>query len=123
MPQAARSAAKNEKPRAVAKDVTSYFLRLYVAGATGKSTQAIRMVKDLCALFPRGSCKFEVIDLELAAGLARKENIVAVPCLVRVQPPPRIMVVGLPKGTNRMLAKLGLPVLRNRPRKSKHART
>jgi len=79
-----------------------YLLRLYVAGSSPKSTQAIEIVKDLCASFPHGNFEYEVIDLHDVPGLAREENIVALPCLVKVHPAPRGTCVGVTADRNRM---------------------
>src|ERR1700747_1052160 len=113
MPRVRRSKTNDEEVSTVARGVTPYFLRLYVAGSTPKSTQAIQIVKDLCASFPRGRFKYEVIDLYQAPGLARQDNIVAVPCLVKVHPAPRRTFVGITENTNRMILKLGLPIRGN----------
>src|SRR5690349_14641499 len=73
MPRAGRSKANDEDPSTQAPGVAPYLLRLYVAGSTPKSTQAIQIVKSLCASFPRGRFKYEVIDLYQTPGLARQD--------------------------------------------------
>lgn len=110
MPRAGRSKANDEETSTEAPAVAPYLLRLYVAGSTPKSTQAIQIVKSLCASFPRGRFKYEVIDLYQAPGLARQDNIIAVPCLVKVHPEPRRAFIGMTGNTNRILLKLGLPI-------------
>lgn len=96
-----------------------YFLKLYIAGSTPKSTQAIEILKDLCAAFPRGEFEYEVLDLQEVPGLAQRENIIAVPCLVKVRPAPRGACVGLVADRNRMLVKLGLPVRHSENRRKR----
>jgi circadian clock protein KaiB len=110
MPRAGRSRANDEETSTVAPGIAPYLLRLYVAGSTPKSVQAIQIVKKLCASFPRGRFRYEVIDLYQAPGLARQDNIIAVPCLVKVHPGPRRAFIGITGNTNRMLLKLGLPM-------------
>lgn len=112
MPRATRSGANDEEASTVAPSATSYLLRLYVAGETPKSLQAIQTVKDVCVLFPRGRCKYEVIDLPLAPGLP-DDNVVAVPCFVKVHPLPRTSLIGITTDVTRMLLKLGLPTKRD----------
>jgi circadian clock protein KaiB len=119
MPRAIRSRARDEEASTVAPEVAPYLLRLYVAGSTPNSTQAIRIVRNLCASFPRGDCKYEVVDLHLTPGLARRDNVVGVPCLVKVQPAPRTVFIGITSNLNRMILKLGLPVRRNDRRATK----
>jgi len=110
MPRPARSKANDHQASAEVPGVAPYLLRLYVAGSTPRSTQAIESVKKLCASFPRGRFEYEVIDLYQAPALARQDNIVAVPCLVKVHPGPRRAFIGVTSNRNRMLLKLGLPI-------------
>lgn len=110
MPRAGQ-AKKNESelfgsvPRA-----TPYWLRLYVAGSSLKSTQAIQMVKRVASLFPEGRCKFEVVDLYQEPALAREDNVIAAPSLLKLEPPPRRAFIGISEDTNRVLHKLGIPI-------------
>jgi circadian clock protein KaiB len=71
-----------------------YVLRLYVAGATGRSREAILRVRRLCEAEPKGSCELEVIDVYQRPILARDGQIVATPTLVRERPPPVRRFVG-----------------------------
>ena len=110
MPRAGRSKAIEGKTYAAASRVMSYSLRLYIAGSSLKSTRAIQVVSDLCASLPRGLCKFEVIDLYQQPDLARQDNIIAVPSLVKIHPPPRRAFIGITEDKHRILRKLGIPV-------------
>ena len=94
-----------------AKSPLPYNLRLYVAGSNLKSAQAIKVVHRVCGMFPEGRCTAEVIDLYQHPELARQDNIIALPRLVRVQPLPRLSFVGSTQDTNRILQKLGIPAL------------
>jgi|SRR5581483_5809477 len=110
MPKAVR--AKDEEPHGngPAPGMTAYWLRLYVAGSSLKSSQAIQMVRRVASVFPDGRCKVEVIDLYQEPGLARQDNIVAAPSLIKVEPPPRRAFIGISDDTNRVLHKLGIPI-------------
>lgn len=110
MPKAVR--AKDDEPRTngPAPPITAYWLRLYVAGSSLKSSQAIQMVRRVASKFPKGCCKFEVIDLHQEPGLAQQDNIVAAPSLIRIEPPPRRAFIGITQDTNRVLHKLGIPI-------------
>ena len=110
MPPPGRSKANHHQASAGVPGVAPYLLRLYVAGSSPRSSQAIENVKKLCASFPRGRFEYEVIDLYQAPALARQDNIVAVPCLVKVHPGPRRAFIGVTSNRNRMLLKLGLPI-------------
>jgi circadian clock protein KaiB len=110
MPRAARAKESEAQRRSPATGATVYWLRLYVAGSSLKSAQAIQMVKKVAALFPEGRCNFEVVDLYQEPELARQDNIIAAPSLVKIEPPPRRAFIGLSEDVNRVLHKLGIPI-------------
>lgn len=114
-----QSAQLAHEPFAAASGVTPYLFRLYVAGSNLKSTQAIQIVRGLCALFPSGRCKLEVIDLYQQPEMARADNILAVPSLVKVDPPPRRAFIGITEDVPRILNKLGIPITPYVRRKAK----
>src|ERR1039458_9623089 len=59
-----------------------YVLRLFVAGATVRSRQAILRVRQLCEAELNGGCDLEVIDIYQQPALARDNQIVATPTLI-----------------------------------------
>jgi circadian clock protein KaiB len=69
-------------------------LRLFVAGATARSRQAILRVRKLCEAEPQGSCKLEVIDIYQLPNLARDYQIVATPTLIKELPRPVRRFIG-----------------------------
>jgi circadian clock protein KaiB len=71
-----------------------YVLRLFVAGATARSRQAVLRVRQLCAAEPKGNCKLEVIDIYQQPHLARENQIVATPTLVKEFPRPVRRFIG-----------------------------
>ncbi len=71
-----------------------YFFRLYVAGATDRSRQALRHVTRLCEAEFKGNYKLEVIDVYQRPELAREDQIVATPTLVKKQPRPVRRFIG-----------------------------
>jgi len=86
----------------------SYRLRLYVAGQTPKSITAIANLKRLCERELAGRYRIEVIDLLEHPHLARRDEILAVPTLVRRLPPPIRKVIGDLSNQERVLIGLGL---------------
>jgi circadian clock protein KaiB len=110
MAPAARAKAVDSQVYAAAIAIEPYALRLYVAGSNLKSTRAIQIVSDICASFPRGRCNLEVIDLYQQPDLARQDNIIGIPSLVKVHPPPRRAFVGITEDKQRILNKLGIPM-------------
>ena len=65
-----------------------YVLRLFVAGATDKSRQAVLRVRQLCEAELKGHGKLEVIDIYQQPKLARAKQIVATPTLIIEFPRP-----------------------------------
>jgi circadian clock protein KaiB len=71
-----------------------YVLRLFVAGATARSRQAVVRVRQLCKTELENNCKLDVIDIYQQPGLARDNQIVATPTLVIAFPRPVRRFIG-----------------------------
>jgi len=69
-------------------------LRLYVAGQTPKSLAALNNLKRICGQCRSGRWRIEVIDLLANPKLARRDQIIAIPTLVRNIPPPARKIIG-----------------------------
>jgi circadian clock protein KaiB len=85
-----------------------YELRLYVAGMTPRSSAAISAIKSICETHLTGHYDLEVVDLAAAPALARQEQIVAAPTLVKRLPLPLRRLVGDLSSTERVLHALDL---------------
>src|SRR5262245_5582947 len=79
---------------AVPADPDVWDLRLYVAGKTARSRAALENLKRLCQEHLPGKYRIEVVDLLAHPHLARADQIVAIPTLVRKQPSPVRKVIG-----------------------------
>jgi circadian clock protein KaiB len=84
-------------------------LRLYVAGQTPKSIAALANLKRLCEGHLAGRYRIEVVDLLSQPHMARRDDIVVVPTLVRQLPPPLRKIIGDLSNVERVL--VGLDVL------------
>ena len=83
------------RPRAPAPQKPEIWkLRLYVAGQTPKSIRAFSNLKVLCEEHLKGRYRIEVIDLMENPQLARGDQIVAVPTLIRKLPEPVRKIIG-----------------------------
>jgi len=71
-----------------------YVLRLFVAGATTRSRQAVLRVRELCETTLKGRVTLEVIDIYQQPGLARDDQIVATPTLIFQLPLPVRRFIG-----------------------------
>src|SRR5476651_1049495 len=83
-------------------------LRLYVAGQTPKSVTAFANLKKLCDEHLAGEFEIEVIDLIENPRLAKDDQIVAIPTLVRKLPQPIRKIIGDLSDTERTLVGLQL---------------
>lgn len=94
------------KRRPSSKGRKAWELRLYVAGQTPKSLAALANLKALCEEHLQGRYEIEVIDLLVNPQLARGDQIVAIPTLVRKLPPPLRKIIGDLSNTERVLVGL-----------------
>lgn len=86
---------KRRRPAPAAKPPADpYVLRLFVAGATARSRSAVLRVRELCAAEPAGGCRLEVIDIYQQPRLARANQIVATPTLIKEFPRPVRRFIG-----------------------------
>jgi circadian clock protein KaiB len=83
-------------------------LRLYVAGQTPKSIRAFANLKVLCEEHLKGRYQIEVIDLREHPQLARGDQIIAIPTLVRKLPVPVRTIIGDLSNSVRLLVGLDL---------------
>lgn len=86
----------------------AYVLRLYVTGLTQRSVEAIANVRQICQEQLDGRYDLEVIDVSQQPSLARSEQIVATPTLVKELPLPLRRLIGDLSDTERVLAGLDL---------------
>jgi circadian clock protein KaiB len=71
-----------------------YVLRLFVAGATARSRQAILRIRQLCEVELKDDCTLEVIDIYQQPQLARANQIIATPTLIKEFPRPIRRFIG-----------------------------
>ena len=85
-----------------------YVLRLYVTGMTPRSQQAIAAIKTICEKHLKGRYDLEVIDIYQNPILAKDQQIVAVPTLVKQLPLPLRRLIGNLSDEERVLVGLDL---------------
>ncbi len=98
---AAKASIKRAKPEQIE-------LRLYIAGQTPKSLLALSNLKNICEAHLRGKYQIEIIDLVKTPQLARGDQILAIPTLVRNLPMPIRKIIGDLSNTERVLVGLDL---------------
>jgi len=97
-----------DMPAAQSSKEQVYQLRLYVAGQTPKSVLAFTNLKQICEEHLHGRYEIEIIDLLHDPQLARGDQILAVPTLVRRLPEPIKKIIGDLSNTERVLVGLDL---------------
>jgi circadian clock protein KaiB len=106
-----RSAIK-KRPPAKRKRSEFYILRLYIAGQTPNSVVAIANLKKICEDKLRGRYRLEVVDLLKKPQLAKGDQIIAIPTLVRRLPPPVKKIIGNLSKTESVIVGLDLQPVR-----------
>jgi circadian clock protein KaiB len=86
-------------------------LRLYVAGQTPNSMAAFENLKRICETHLKGEYRIEIVDLLENPRLAKGDQIVAVPTLVRQLPPPVKKIIGNLASEERVLVGLDLQAI------------
>ncbi len=103
-----QTATQRAKAKAARKATEVWDLRLYVAGQTPKSITAFANLKRICEEHLAGRYNIEVIDLLKNPQLARGDQILAIPTLVRKLPAPLKKIIGDLSNEARVLVGLDL---------------
>jgi circadian clock protein KaiB len=101
------SVAKTRKDKRTLDKI--WDLKLYVMDGTLKSATAFTNITKICHDHLEGRCHIAVVDLEKRPGLAKENQIVAIPTLVKTFPLPMRRVIGDLSNTGRVVAGLDLP--------------
>lgn len=102
--------AKNTKVKKKANgaDGKEYILQLFVAGILPNSTRAIVNIKAICEKHLKGRYELEVIDIYQQPALALKEDVLAIPLLIKKFPRPEQRFIGDLSDTEKVLEGLNL---------------
>jgi circadian clock protein KaiB len=86
----------------------TYVLRLYITGMTPRSTRAIENIRAVCEEHLKGRYELEIIDIYQHPNLAKGEQIIAAPTLIKKLPVPLRRMVGDLSNKERVLLGLDL---------------
>lgn len=89
-------------------DTTAWRFRLYVAGQSPRSLYALANLRSLCERHLPGRYEIEIVDLVGQPALARRDDILAIPTVVRAQPEPVRRIIGDLSDADRAMTGLGL---------------
>ena len=87
---------------------SQYSLRLYVAGGTQNSAQAIANLSALCRQHLSGRHKLEIVDVTREPLRALDDGVLMTPMLVRLKPAPTAKIVGTLSDAGTVMEVLGL---------------
>lgn len=90
------------------RDTKEYVLRLFVTGATPNSVRALTNIKEICDQHLAGNYRLEIIDVYQQPDVAQREQLIALPLLVKKHPPPERKLIGDLSDTEKVLKILGL---------------
>jgi circadian clock protein KaiB len=103
-----RDPARNRGAKAPSRTPVQWDLRLYIAGRTARSAIALENLERICETHLRGKYRIEVIDVLRNPQLARGDQILALPTLVRKLPEPMKKIIGDLSHEERVLIGLDL---------------
>ena len=85
-----------------------YLLRLYVSGTTARSIEAISNIRRICEERLKDRFELEIIDTYQKPHLAKKDQVLALPTLIKELPPPLRRIIGDLSDKERVLVGLDL---------------
>lgn len=89
-------------------DADTYKLRLFITGASTNSTRAVINLKEICEKYLKQNYELEIVDIHQQPQLAQREEIVALPLLVKKAPGPERRLIGDMSNTAKVLRGLGI---------------
>jgi len=87
-----------------------YQLRLYIAGASPNSNRAINNIRIFCEENLKGRYELEIIDIYQQPQIASKDQVIALPLLIKSSPPPLKRLIGDMSDTARVIKGLDLDI-------------
>lgn len=90
-----------------------YVLRLYIIGTTAQSMRAVSNIRKICEENLEGRYKLDVVDITQHPALAKGEQIIAAPTLIKILPLPTRRFIGDMSQTERILVGLDLGKVRS----------
>lgn len=90
-------------------EMDSHFvLDLYIAGASANSVRAVANLREICEKYIKERYTLRVIDVHQEKSLAQKEQLVALPLLIKSRPSPERRLIGDMSDTQKVLKGLGI---------------
>src|SRR5215211_2769181 len=90
------------------ENTKEYVLRLFITGATPNSIRALTNIKQICEEHLKGRYSLEIIDVYKQSDIAEKEQLIALPLLIKKQPLPVKRMIGDLSDVQKVLKGLGI---------------
>ena len=91
----------------------AYLLKLYITGASPNSIKAVNNIKVICEKYLQHRYNLEIVDVYQEPQVAKTEQLVALPLLIRLFPLPVRRLIGNISNTHKVLEGLELPETKN----------
>jgi circadian clock protein KaiB len=101
---------KKEQAVKPTSEAPEYVLCLFITGATPNSMRAVNNIRTICEKHLGGRYSLQIIDVYQEVELAQKEQLIALPLLIKKFPLPERKLIGDLSQTEKVMAALGLPV-------------
>ena len=102
------SKQEDHSPGNDAEENVDYVLRLFVTGASPNSVRAVVNIRTICEKHLAGRYRLEIIDVYQQRELAQKEQLVALPLLIKTRPLPEKRLIGDFSDAGKVMQGLGL---------------
>ncbi len=93
---------------AISEIPVTYLLKLYITGASPNSAKAVNNIKNICDKYLKDRYELEIIDIYQQPLLARTEQIIALPLLIKSSPLPAKRLIGNMSDMKKVLKGLDL---------------
>ncbi|NIJ54420.1 circadian clock KaiB family protein [Dyadobacter arcticus] len=85
-----------------------YVLRLFIIGASLNSMRAVANLKEICEKYIKDNYSLEIVDVHQEKSIAAKEQLIALPMLIKLSPSPERRLIGDMSDTPKVLKGLGI---------------
>jgi circadian clock protein KaiB len=86
----------------------TYIFRLFITGASPNSARAVANIRQICETYLKGNYALEIVDVYQQQELAEKEQLIALPLLIKQQPLPVRRLIGDLSDKQKVLVQLGI---------------
>ena len=86
----------------------TYLFRLFITGASPNSARAVANIRQICESYLQDNYVLEIVDVYQQKEMAEKEQLIALPLLIKKQPLPVRRLIGDLSDTRKVLSELGI---------------